>query len=338
MADSTRVSTTTVPAPVVTPPSTTAPPADVPGTVATFRPAATTSSIGGCDLYPRDHFLNATNVDTLPILAKSDAYVAGLGGGAAQLGFTNGTTWQGARSGMPINVVDSRVIGYSDVVFNPWGNPKTYKGPYPIPSNPMVQGHPSVQWDRHVLIVDVADCSGYELIEYDPSIRALTGSHAALNGTRYSLSTTERPALTTNAPRTPMIGQYVMFDEVQAGSIDHPIGFCSNAIGKGYVWPARASDGPVDSTDAPPMGSWLRLRADADLSELGPQAKVVADALREHGAILTDSCPHDFYLLGENTSMWTSTDIETLSTLSPTDFEAVDSSQMMIDPSSFAIR
>ncbi len=339
-------STTTTPT-TAAPTATTAPAAAAPttpvaspstGVAATFQQASTQADIGGCDLYPKNHFLNATDVDTLPVVAQSNAWIAGLGGSSANLKFVSGKIWQGARGGMPINVVDSSVIGFSNVIFNPWGSSKTYKGPYPIPSNVRVQGHPSAQWDRHVLIVDVAECMGYELIQYDPTIEALTGNHTALNGIRYSLATTEMPVFTTNAPRTPMIGQYVMYNEVQSGSIDHPIGFCSNSIGGSYVWPARASDGPVESAGAIPMGAWLRLRADADLSALGPQAMVVAEALREHGAILTDSCPHAFNLLGENSAMWADSDLETIETLSPSDFEAVDSSLMQVDATSYRIR
>lgn len=338
-----RPTTTSPTATTAVPPTTATTLAPVPagsggGVATTFKQSSTRANIGGCDLYPTDHFLNATNVDTLPVVAQSDTWIAGLGDGSAPLNFPSGKIWDGARGGMPINVVDSRVTGFSNVVFNPWGNSKTYKGPYPLPSKPKIQGHPSAQWDRHVLVVDVAECMGYELMQYDPTVRALTGSHNAHSGIRYSLSTTDRPTFTTNAPNTPMLGQYVMYDEVQAGRIDHPIGFCSNVVGTGHVWPAQASDGPIDSPDAMPMGSWLRLRADADLSELGPQAMVVADALREHGAVLTDSCPHTFNLLGENSALWADSDLETISTLSPADFEVVDSSLMQVDSTSYRIR
>ena len=308
------------------------------GVASSFQQSSTQANIGGCDLYPKDHFLNATNVNTLPVVAQSDTWIAGLGDSSTPLKFVSGKTWDGARGGMPINVVDSRVVGFSDVVFNPWGSTKTYRGQYPMPSKPKVQGHPSAQWDRHVLIVDVAGCMGYELMQYDPTIKALTGNHNAHSGVRYSLATSDRPSFTTNAPNTPMIGQYVMYDEVQVGRIDHPIGFCSNVVGTSHVWPAQASDGPIDSPDALPMGSWLRLRADADLSELGPQARVVADALREHGAVLTDSCPHPFYLMGENSALWADSDLKTIRTLSPADFEVVDSSLMQVDPTSYRIR
>ncbi|MEZ5350465.1 MAG: hypothetical protein R2714_14885 [Microthrixaceae bacterium] len=37
------------------------------------------------------------------------------------------------------------------------------------------------------------------------------------------------------------------------------------------------------------MGTWFRLRSDADLSGLGPQARVIAEALQEYGAVLMDT-------------------------------------------------
>ena len=57
------------------------------------------------------------------------------------------------------------------------------------------------------------------------------------------------------------------------------------------MWPALGGDGTSSDPDAPPMGSWLRLRPDADLTGLGPQALVVARALQEHGVIAQDTGP-----------------------------------------------
>ena len=312
------------------------PPAGVPAS--TFRSATAPQSLGGCSLHPADHFLNATNVDTLPVHPESATWLAGIGGDSAILKFPSSRIWESARSGMPINVVDSRIIGFTNVAMNPWGSSRSYRGPYPIPANPKVQGAPSAQWDKHLLIIDVADCSAYELIQYDPVIVALTGVHSALNGSHYPLDTTDFPYITTNAPQTPMIGQYVMRSEVLAGDVDHAIGFCSNRISTKFQWPARRSDGLVTSSDAMPMGTWIRLRSDADTSGFGPGASTVARALREHGAVLTDTCAHPFHLMAENSSGWNDSDLQALRTLNANDFEVVDSASMRADTTSLRIR
>jgi hypothetical protein len=239
---------------------------------------------------------------------------------------------------MPINVVDSRITGFSDVMINPSASSKAYRGRYPIPPNPKVQGHPSAQWDKHLLMVDVADCTVYELIQYDPLIVALTGRHSALSGTRYPLDSVEWPGITTNSPNTPMIGQYVLHQEVVDGDVRHPIGFCTDSISTAHQWPARASDGRVDSPSAMPMGAWIRLRSDADLAGFGPGARTVARALREHGAVLTDTCSHDFHLMAENSSRWNDDDLQALRSLTAADFEVVDVRPMQADAGSFRIR
>ena len=95
-----------------------------------------------------------------------------------------------------------------------------------------------------------------------------------------------------------------------AGDVDHAIGFCSNRISTKFQWPARRSDGVVTSPDAMPMGTWIRLRSDADTSGFGPGRQHRRRGLREHGAILTDTCAHPFHLLAENSSGWNDDDLQ----------------------------
>ena len=79
-------------------------------------------------MHPADHFLNATNVDTLPVHPSSAAWLASMGGSAAELKFPTSRIWDSARSGMPINVVDSRITGFTTVVINPSASTRAYRG------------------------------------------------------------------------------------------------------------------------------------------------------------------------------------------------------------------
>jgi hypothetical protein len=85
------------------------------------------------------------------------------------------------------------------------------------------------------------------------------------------------------------------------------------------------------------MGSWLRLRSDADVSRLGPQARIVAEALRDHGAIVSDTGP-GFVVRGEPDLRWDDDDIDTLGELTMDDFEIVDAAPMMVSPDSYQLR
>lgn len=338
-----RTTTTTTPPTTTTvaPPTTTTPrtPNAVPAPATTFRPAAVTATMGGCTLFPRDHYMNAVNVDTLPVLSESSRWLADLGAGQpAPLRFPTSRIWNGARGGTPLNLVDSRERGFTRVLLNMSYAPRSFPGPYPIPANPKVQGFPSAQWDKHLLVVDVADCRAYELIQYDPFLVALTGIHSALSGASYALDSTAMPPTTTNSPNTPMIGQYIRHEEVVNGEIPHVMAFCSNRISPTWVWPARRSDGVVPGADAMPMGAWIRLKSTVDPSVFPPGARAVVEALRERGAVLTDTCSHSFSLLAENSGDWNDTVMQQLSRLTTSDFEVVDSSQMKVSDTTFQIR
>lgn len=325
-------------APSTTKSPTTTVPAAPPSGVA-HAAARTESRIGGCPVFPRDHFLNATNVDRLPVHPDSNRWTAYLarGGTAARLGVPSSSVWEGSRGGMPFNVVDSRQTGFSRVVLSPDWTATSHRGGYPIPKDPMVEGYPGVAFDKHLLMVDVADCTGYELIQYEPTTYRLIGLHTAMAGTRYRLDDGDHTAYTTNAAGTPMIGQYAMADEVVAGRLAHVIGFCTDELSSKVVWPARSSDGKDRSPDAPPMGTWLRLKADVDLRKFSGQARTIAEALRRHGMVLTDTCGHQFALFGESSSRWNATELAQLRNLTARNFEVVDPTPMKRSNSSFRI-
>jgi hypothetical protein len=302
----------------------------------------TVRTIGGCSIHPRDHFLNATNVDDLPVHPMSDTWLEFLGG-STPLRPPSSTTFVAdggvvLRSGMPINVVDSTTFPKSSVVFNASYSTLGYTGTYPIPRNPKVEGHPGVAWDQHVLMIDTADCNAYELIGYDPRAYDTFGLHTALVGVRYRLDTVAQPRITTNSPNTPMIGQYAMYDEVANEELHHPIGFCSDRIGTAATWPARASDGKVTGPDAMPMGAWLRLRPDVDIEQFTGQARPIAEAMRKNGIVLTDTCGNRFSLFAENSENWINTETAQLATLRVSDFEVIDVTPMKVSDTSFQIR
>jgi hypothetical protein len=70
------------------------------------------------------------------------------------------------------------------------------------------------------------------------------------------------------------------------------------------------------------MGLRLRLRGDADLSGLAPQARVVAQAMQTYGVIVADN-GSAWYLSGTPDDRWNNDDLQTLGSLTGTDFEAV---------------
>lgn len=289
----------------------------------------TLATIGRCEVFPANHYMNAINVDKAPVHPQSDQFLADIKG--EPMRFPTSSTWEGSRPGIPINVVDSAKIGFSNVVVT-GDSPSNYRGPFPIPTYPRIEGDPGSAWDKHVLIVDTKDCTAYEIIQYTNFF----GNHVGWNTAKYPLNTTARPTKTTNAPDTPMIGQFVMRNEAKALDIPHVVSWCTNRPGTGVLWPALRTDGRSDT--GVPSGAWIRLKSTADTSKLTGEAKAIAETLRTRGAVQTDTCNHGFYLHGENAADWPASTSQQLATLKADDFEVIDASALMVDPNTHEIR
>jgi hypothetical protein len=131
----------------------------------------------------------------------------------------------------------------------------------------------------------------------------------------------------------------VRFDEVASGDIDHVLHLTLPRIRSGAAWwPAFHSDGREARPDAVPMGAWFRLRSDVSVSGLGPQARIVAQALRDHGAILADTGAEAATIMGEPDLRWDDRDLAGLGRLTLSDFEIVDPADMIVDPATHQIR
>src|SRR5205085_7984749 len=58
-----------------------------------------------------------------------------------------------------------------------------------------------------------------------------------------------------------------------------------------YLYPASHTANPGNNNRAnqPPMGARFRLKASVDISALSPQARVIAQALKDYGLIVADN-------------------------------------------------
>ncbi len=309
---------------------------------ALFHDSQTTATLGGCRVFPADHYMNATNVNSLPVRAESAAWLDSIGGASTNLVAPSSNVWQGSRPGTPMNIVDSRSTGFKPVTFGHDWSAKSYLGPYPLPASPALQGAPNLSgaWDKRLMVVDSAECMAYELIQYTQVWNGTSFNRNALAGARYPLNSNDMPLGTTNAPNTPMIGQYVLNSEVNSGTIPHVMAFCSQntRISTSSLWPARKSDGFNTAADAMPMGTWIRLGSNIDPSTFTGGTRVIIEALQTRGAVLTDSCAHPFSLLAENSADWNNADMAQLTRLTPADFQVVDSAVMKVSDSSYAVR
>lgn len=281
--------------------------------------------MGACPVFPADSVWHA-DVRNLPVHSRSAAWRASIGDGTGLHADFGSGTWNGAPIGIPFTTVGAgqplvpMEFGYED---------ESDPGPYPFPSDAPVEGGS----DHHVIVVDTSTCRLYET--WDSEVRA-NGSWYAGSGATWNLrSHALRPAGWTSADAAGLaiLPGLVRYDEVAAGDIDHMVRFTAPRTQRSYLWPARHFASSSTDTDLPPMGAVFRLRADVDISWMSPQARVVAQALKDHGMILADN-GSAWYLSGAPDERWDNDGLRDLRQLQGGDFDAVDTSSLRVSPDS----
>ena len=281
-------------------------------------------------LMPEDNVFRRVATD-LPVSADSDRWISAVADLPLGPGF-GGTVVSGVVFGVPYNFVDDSTPR-TDVDIVLWKG-ASYEGPYPITDPAYIQSMPTYGFDMHYIGIDTATSEVWELL----GVRSWFGRWEADSGGRYRVDSNAYPDGATIAAGLPLLPGTVTYDEVASGAVDHVLlGALPTTARDRWVWPAVATDGRSTDPDALPQGAWLRLRADADLSGLGPQATVIARGLQRHGMIVSDTGP-GFGLSGTPDRRWDDGDLVTLTTLHAGDFEVVDPSSVVVSPDSLAVR
>lgn len=325
--------------PTTAPPTTAAPTTTVPSTYVT---PGVRAGVGGCALYPRDNAFHAS-IGSLPVTAGSASTIASIGAGTNLMAGFGSTIWQGSALGIPINVADGATAPREDVLVSLTYQYQSVTEDVPWPAGLKFEGWPGRAWDKHLVVVDSSTCASWELINVQPPGENYFGT--LLN--RWYADKVVKLDLTSNvmpvngaatASGTSLLSGLVRYDEVAAGRVDHVLVMPSPVVHRGPgIWPSNGTDGSSTDPAAPPMGTWLRLRADTDISRLGPQARVVAQAMKDHGVIIVDSGPNAA-IAGEPDLRWNDTDLAGLRNLTVGQFDVVDASVMKVADGSFQIR
>lgn len=281
-------------------------------------------------LLPPEAFFYRTVAD-LPVSVDSRRWIAALGGQRLSPGIS-GDVVDGVVFGIPFNLVN-RATPTRDVSIKL--TPATsYPGPYPISDPAYIESMPTYGFDQHYIAVDARRRLMWELL----STRSWFGRWEADSGALWRMDRLSYGQGSTIAAGLPLLPGTVTYDEVARGHVEHAIlATISISAGDRSVWPARGTDGRSTNPDAPPQGAWLRLRGDVDLTGLGPQARVIAEGMRDHGVILSDTSP-GFALRGTPDGRWDNGDLGTLSSLSTADFDVVDPTSIIVSPDSLAAK
>jgi hypothetical protein len=289
-------------------------------------------TLAGCPVFPADHIWNA-RADTLPLAANSTTYINTIGASRGlHMDFGSGT-WEGFPIGIPFVIVPGSQAKVN-VAFE--YDDESDPGPYPIPPNPPVEGDPNGDGDRHILMLDRDNCKLYELYAaFHDSAGWHAGSGAIYDLKGYAL----RPAGWTSADAAglPILPGLVRYDEVAAGVIKHAIRFTVPQTRNTYVWPARHFASSLGGSQYPPMGQRFRLKANFNTSGFSRDAQVILQAMKTYGIILADN-GSAWYISGAPDERWNNDVLHEMDVVRGSDFEAIDSSSLMLDPNSGKVR
>ena len=276
------------------------------------------ASLGGRRPFPDDNPWNR-DISTAAIDPNSDALIRSCG--VRNLHPDFGTVWNGAPNGIPYVVVSgtqSRVpvtFEYDD---------ESDPGPYPIPRDAPIEGGPNGTGDRHILIIDRDNWMLYELFAAYPESGG--ARWRAGSGAIFDLgSNTLRPAGWTSADAAglPIFPGLVRYDEVvELGEIRHALRFTCPQTRRAYVPPARHWASANTSTDLPPMGMRVRLRADFDISTFPPEVRVILTAMKRYGMLLADN-GSGWFVSGAPDARWNDENLAALRRVPSTAFEVI---------------
>jgi hypothetical protein len=258
--------------------------------------------------------------------------------------------------GIPINVVHGNSTAKVHVVIDAYAGESELQN-VPIPSGAVIEGDNQNgplagvdnRGDSHLIVWDEDNNIAYELYRASrPSENSDHAWHADQESVWDMNTNTFRTVGWTSAdaaglailPGLVRPDEGLPASEGGQGVIDHAIRFTlQNAvILNQFLYPASHTANPGNNNPAtqPPMGARFRLKASVDISSLNPEARVIAQAMKDYGMIVADN-GSNFYFSGASYSVdasnhfaltWNDNDIQDsvhgLKSLHYSDFEVVN--------------
>jgi hypothetical protein len=313
----------------------------------------------GNSLFPADNPWNQ-QITNAPVASNSAAIISNItsvyGNGRLHPDFGQDSQSGNDLYGIPYNVVHGNSMPKVHVVIDAYaGESDLFDAP--VPANAVIEGDyqngpkPGVdaRGDSHLLIYDADNNVTYEFYRASRPSENTDGQWHADQESVWDMKSNSFRTLgytSADAAGLPILPGLVRPDEglptSQGGQgvINHAIRFTlQNAIILNqYLYPAShaANPGNTNAAIMPPMGARFRLKASVDISQLNPEARIIAQAMKDYGMILADN-GSNFYFSGASYSVdssnnfaltWNDNDIQDtlhgLKSLHYGDFEVVD--------------
>jgi hypothetical protein len=269
-------------------------------------------SLGGCPMFPADNEWNR-DISGDAVDPHSSNYLAFMGSASLMLHPDFGGPF-----GQPFLIV---AAGQKRAPMSFLYSTQSEPGPYPFPQDLPIQN----ATDRHATVLSQGECKLYET--YLTKADGSGGFHADSGAVFDLTSGASRPEGWTSATAAglPILPGMARYDEAgEQGAILHALTFVAGDTAHSYVSPATHSSGSTDAVWAPPMGLRVRLKASFNLSKYTGESRVILEALKKYGMLLTDTAGGRFWSLsGALDSRWNSDNLEQIKTIPASAFEVV---------------
>ena len=277
------------------------------------------ASLNGFLPFPSDNLWNK-DISSSAVDSNSSAYINYIGSTVGLHPDFGSGEYNGSYIGIPYTVVDGSQP-LLPVNYQAYGD-ESDPGPMPIPLTAPIEGYPNPgSGDRHVLVLDAANCFLYELYSSYPQASSWNADSGAVWDL---LADEQRPYTWTSADAAglPIFPGLVRYDEVAAGAIHHAIRFTLQNSRAAFVPPASHDAATTSNTSALPMGARLRLKSTVDISGFSAANQVILNAMKKYGLILADN-GSSMYISGAPDSRWSNDDLHNLGQITASDFEVL---------------
>jgi hypothetical protein len=279
----------------------------------------------GNTLFPSDNPWNQRVTDA-PVAANSAAILRNIttryGDGRLHPDFGQDRLGPGDLYGIPYNVVHGNSTATVSVVLGAYPG-ESDGAPAPIPDGAVIEGDyqngpkfgVGARGDSHLIVYDVDNNVAYEFYRASRPYENADGQWHADQETVWDMTSNTFRTLgwtSADAAGLPILPGLVRPDEALPvsqggqGVINHAIRFTlqNRIILNQFLYPAShtANPGNTDPATQPPMGARFRLKASVDISRLGPQSQVIAQAMKDYGLIVADN-GSKFYFSGASYSV-----------------------------------